>query len=476
MMTSQQSIPTGTTDVHENDAAFDGDALLEEGVAIEQLELYCRYVASTLISSTVVSLGLVYFFWGHVSSVPLLAWLVFQVSVSLLRFLTIRVFRRRGDAPANITSWRNRMVLGAFLAGAGWGMGNVLFYQAAEVDYRILVACTLPAVCAIAAGTLSALPHAFPAFMFPMMVPFLLVNIHQHTLLGYGLATLGMLFIVTLLPMSHRMLTTMTDSLRLSHQNRLLREMADAASHAKSDFLSSVSHELRTPMTSVFGFSKLIKKKMEQDILPCLDRNDSKAVRSAEQIQTNLDVIISEGERLTKLINDVLDLAKLDAGRMEWDFHPVDLSGIIEHAAAATAPLAQGKGLRLALDVEKDLPVIPGDRDRLVQVLVNLVSNAVKFTGQGAITIVARLCQTVIEVGVVDTGIGISEENVEKVFDKFHQIGDTLTDKPHGTGLGLAICKEIINRHGGSIWVESELGKGSAFRFTLPVSQQASGQ
>jgi len=475
MMTPQQPIPTGTADVLENDTVLDGDALLEEGVAIEQLELHCRYVAPTLISSSLVTLGLVYFFWGHVSSVQLLVWLVFQLSASLLRFLTIRTFRRRDGVIANIALWRNRMVVGSFLAGTGWGIGNVLLYQAAEADYRVLVACTLPAVCAIAAGTLSTLPYAFPAFMLPMMVPFLLVNLAQDTLLGYGLTILGALFIITLLPTSHRILTTMTGSLRLSHQNRLLREMADAASHAKSDFLSSVSHELRTPMTSVFGFSKLIKKKMEKDIIPILDRKERQAVRSAEQIRSNLDVIISEGERLTKLINDVLDLAKLDTGRMEWNFSPVDLPGIIEHVAAATAPLAEGKGLRLIVDMEEGLPPIQGDRDRLVQVLVNLVSNAVKFTVQGEIIIMACLGQAAIVVSVVDTGIGIAAESREEVFDKFHQIGDTLTDKPHGTGLGLAICKEIIVRHGGQIWVESEPGRGSRFRFTLPVVEESSG-
>lgn len=446
-----------------------GDAALEEAVAIEQIELYCRYVTPSLIPSGVVTSGLVFFFWGHVSDVLLVIWLAFQVGVSLVRSLVISSFWKRSDPSAHAPRWRNRMVAGAFLAGAGWGMGSMLLYRAAEADYRVLVACTLPAVCAIAAGTLSALPRAFPSFMFPMMVPFLLVNLAEHTWLGYGLAFLGTLFVIILLSTSHRILTATFHSLRLGHQNRILREMADAVSTAKSDFLSSVSHELRTPMTSVFGFSKLIKKKMEQDILPSLDRGNVKAARSAEQIRANLDVIISEGERLTTLINDVLDLAKLDAGRMEWHFATVKLPEVIEHVAAATSPLAHGKGLRLSLEVDEGLPDIPGDRDRLVQVLVNLVSNAVKFSGEGGIIIVARLNEEEIEVGVADSGIGIAEENLEKVFDKFHQIGDTLTDKPHGTGLGLAICREIVTRHGGRIWVESELGRGSTFRFTLPL-------
>lgn len=456
--------------MRERDAFSDGDVVLEERVARGQVELYCRYVAPTLVSSTVVTLGLVYVFHGHVPSGLLFGWLVFQLSVSLLRYRTIHAFRHRGEPRADISSWCNRMVVGAFLAGIGWGLGNLLLYQASEVEYRVLVACTLPAVCAIAAGTLSILSRAFPAFMFPMMVPFLLVNLAQATMLGYGLAILGALFIATLLPISHRIRSSMVGSLRLSHQNRILREMADAASHAKSDFLSSVSHELRTPMTSVFGFSKLIKKKMDTDIIPALDGASRQAVRAAEQVRSNLDVIIAEGERLTNLINDVLDLAKLDAGRMEWNFDTGELPGIIAHVAAATTPVAEAKGLGLTVDVAEGLPAIRLDRDRLVQVLLNLTSNAVKFTSQGGVTIAACLRDGAIEVSVADTGIGIAAEHLEQVFDKFHQIGDTLTDKPHGTGLGLAICREIIARHGGRIWVESELGAGSTFRFTLPLA------
>jgi signal transduction histidine kinase len=251
---------------------------------------------------------------------------------------------------------------------------------------------------------------------------------------------------------------------------RVAMERAEAANVAKDDFLSSVSHELRTPMTSVFGFVKLIKKKMEEGILPNLDAEDKRTTRNARQILTNLDVIESEGERLIKLINDVLDLSNLDAGRVDWHFATTDLSGIAKQVMELSREDVARKGLSFDMDMGGDLPPIYADHDRLEQVFSNLVSNAVKFTEQGGITISARLHDNEIMVSVADTGIGIAPDNQDKVFDKFQQIGDTLTSKPPGTGLGLFICKEIVNRHGGRIWVESNLGAGSVFRFTLPVT------
>ncbi|MDD5285677.1 MAG: HAMP domain-containing sensor histidine kinase [Desulfuromonadaceae bacterium] len=450
-------------------ALSQNDSVLKEKVEIDQIDLHCRDVLPSLLATTLVSLGLAYFFWGRIQPLGLSAWLIFQLFVCLFRFAIVRAFFKRTAGKTDIAAWQGRLRWGVFLAGAGWGAGNMVLYQNIDIEYKILVACTLPAVCGISSATTSILPRTFPMFLFPVMLPFLFVNMMPGTTLGYGLAFFGVLFSVILLINSQRNHVTMTKAIRLSHQNQLLKEMADAASHAKGEFLSSVSHELRTPMTSVYGFAKVIKKKIENDIVPLLDSNDNRLVRSVHQIQSNLDVIISEGERLTTLINNVLDLAKLEAGRVEWHFDDIDLSAIIEHVGATIKPLTEARQLYLKLDLEKDMPQISGDRDRLVQLLINLASNAVKFSERGGITIEAHRDHDKVIVSVADTGIGIAPENCDKVFEKFHQIGDTLTDKPQGTGLGLSICKEIVEHHGGRIQVESELGKGSVFSFTIPV-------
>ena len=178
---------------------------------------------------------------------------------------------------------------------------------------------------------------------------------------------------------------------------------------------------------------------------------------------------MSEGERLTKLIDDVLDLAKIEAGKLEWHMEPVNVEDIIERATAATSSLFEQKGLRLVKDVAPGLPSVTGDRDRLIQVVINLISNAVKFTDSGSITCRAEQRDGALVVSVIDTGMGIAPADQPKVFERFKQVGDTLTDKPKGTGLGLPICREIVEHHGGRIWVESEIGKGSTFAFSLPT-------
>ncbi len=248
------------------------------------------------------------------------------------------------------------------------------------------------------------------------------------------------------------------------------RVIAEDANEAKSAFLSTVSHELRTPLTSVIGFAKIIRKRLTDKIFPLVPEDNGKTAKVKDQIAQNLDVVISEGERLTTLINDVLDLAKIEAGKMEWHIEEVEMGSVINQALASTAAVFEVKNLKLKKKIAKDLPTIKGDRDKLIQVLINLLSNASKFTDKGEVTCTAELKGDDFVISITDTGMGISPEDQPKVFDKFKQVGDTLTDKPKGTGLGLPISKEIIEYHGGRIWVESEIGKGSTFSFSLPIS------
>ena len=262
---------------------------------------------------------------------------------------------------------------------------------------------------------------------------------------------------------------------RLFEEAQQARAVAEEADAAKSAFLSTVSHELRTPLTSVLGFAKIIKKRLDDRIFPLVPTDDKKVVQTMQQVEDNLKVVVSEGERLTKLIDDVLDLAKIEAGKLEWHMEPTSVAEIIDRATAATASLFEHKGLRLVTDVTADLPVVTGDGDRLIQVVINLISNAVKFTDTGSVTCRATRRGGEIVVSIIDTGLGIAPADQPKVFERFKQVGDTLTDKPKGTGLGLPICREIVEHHGGRVWVESELGKGSTFSFSLPVPDAVMG-
>jgi PAS domain S-box-containing protein len=240
----------------------------------------------------------------------------------------------------------------------------------------------------------------------------------------------------------------------------------------KTDFISTVSHELRTPLTSVLGFASIIQDKLEE-LTPQIDPEHRKAQRTLKQVQTNINIIVSEAERLTTLINDVLDVAKMEAGKVDWYMEPLYIGDVIERAIAATSSLFEMKGLELRKIIEPDLPLIMGDSDRLIQVTINLISNAVKFTERGYITCQAKIHHGELLLSVTDTGIGIATDDQSKVFERFKQVGNTLTDKPKGTGLGLPICKQIIEHHRGRIWVESELDLGSTFFFTLPLMDKS---
>ncbi|MEC4803940.1 MAG: GAF domain-containing protein [Jaaginema sp. PMC 1079.18] len=236
----------------------------------------------------------------------------------------------------------------------------------------------------------------------------------------------------------------------------------------KTDFLATVSHELRTPLTSVLGFASIIKEKLEEKVFPEVQSRDRLVEKAMRTIGSNIDIIIDEAERLTSLIEDVLDIAKMEAGRVDWDFEAEHPEAIIDRAIAATTSLFKDSHLTLSKEVAPDLPQIYADRDRLIQVLINLISNAVKFTQQGSVTCRAFCRNLDLYIEISDTGIGIAPEDRERVFERFQQVGDVLTDKPKGTGLGLPICKQIIEHHSGRIWVDSQLGQGSTFTFTVP--------
>jgi signal transduction histidine kinase/CheY-like chemotaxis protein len=245
----------------------------------------------------------------------------------------------------------------------------------------------------------------------------------------------------------------------LADQERLTAELAvtvkalEAASQAKSDFLASMSHELRTPLTAIIGFSELMRKEPGDDAVVSVPREW-------------VEHIHRSGNHLLGLINDVLDLTKVEAGRLELQHEPIDLSAAIAESIAGLRPLADRKSLVVTSDVERTFVV--ADRGRLRQILYNLLSNAIKFTPEGGhIEVVARSTPAGTTIAVVDSGIGIAPEDQQHVFDEFRQVGDT-AGREAGTGLGLALSRRLAEAHGGTIELSSEIGVGSRFTVTLP--------
>ncbi len=256
--------------------------------------------------------------------------------------------------------------------------------------------------------------------------------------------------------------TFATQSVLAIQNARLFREIADksqqleAASQHKSEFLANMSHELRTPLNAIIGFSEVLLERMFGEV------ND----KQTEYLQD----ILSSGQHLLSLINDILDLSKVEAGRMELALAPFHLPLALENAVTLVKERAGRHGIALKLDVDARLGELVGDERKIKQVLLNLLSNAVKFTPEGGrISLRAALADGSVEVSVSDTGIGIAPEDQDAIFEEFRQVGSDDARKREGTGLGLTLSKKFVEMHGGRIWVKSEVGKGSTFTFTLPL-------
>jgi len=249
--------------------------------------------------------------------------------------------------------------------------------------------------------------------------------------------------------------------------NRRLQEL-DAL---KTALMSTASHDMRSPMTSILGFTQMIGVRFARSFLP-LCEGDKTLLTEAKEIIRSLQVIDQEGKRLVRLVNDFLDLSRFESGCSKWQDRPIQMTEIIEASTQAIrGQLAGRPELVLHVTAEPNLPVIICDRDRLMQVMMNLLDNAVKFTPKGSISVQASSTHDkAIDVRISDTGPGIPEEEKEKVFSKFHQLRQDVSRNKRlkGTGLGLAICKQIIEHYKGKIWVESAVGQGSTFIFRIP--------
>jgi len=250
-----------------------------------------------------------------------------------------------------------------------------------------------------------------------------------------------------------RELEAATNELRGANQR--LQEL----DRLKDDFISTVTHELRTPLTSIRAFSEIL--------------NDNPRLEEGERTKF-LGIIVKESERLTRLINQVLDLAKIESGVAEWHSSEIDMREVLEDSVTAVSQLFKERKIEVTVELPQKVPGIVADRDRLMQVMLNLLSNAAKFSGRTPGRVAVSLAQHsgFLRVEVSDNGIGIRAADQEVIFEKFRQVGDVLTGKPQGSGLGLHISRRIVEHFGGRMWVTSRPGDGACFSFTLPIARE----
>ena len=262
-------------------------------------------------------------------------------------------------------------------------------------------------------------------------------------------------------PVVNLLQTFAAQSVLAIHNARLFREIEDKgreleiADKHKSEFLANMSHELRTPLNAILGYTELILDSIYGEV--------------PEKIEDVLIRLKKNGRYLLGLINDVLDLSKIEAGQLTLSLQDYSMPAVIQTVFTSVEALAAEKNLDLKLTVADNLPPGKGDEQRLAQVVLNLIGNAIKFTSQGKVEVEASVADQTFLVSVSDTGPGIAADDQERIFDEFHQVDGSSTRKKGGTGLGLSISKRIVEMHGGRIWVESKPGHGSTFRLTLPV-------
>jgi signal transduction histidine kinase len=282
---------------------------------------------------------------------------------------------------------------------------------------------------------------------------------------GIGAIWVGRKFAGAFTEKQIALLKTFADQAVIAIQNaRLFREIQEksaqleVANKHKSDFLANMSHELRTPLNAIIGFSEVLSEKMFGEL------NEKQADYMKD--------IHESGKHLLSLINDILDLSKIEAGRMDLEMSSFHLPTALSNAMTLVRERAQRHGIQLGLKVDKRLGEFNADERKFKQIVLNLLSNAVKFTQDGGrVDVSAKSFDGKIEIAVRDTGIGIAPEDHQAVFEEFKQVGRDYTRKAEGTGLGLALTKRFVELHGGEIRLESAPGKGSTFTFTLPVRQ-----
>ena len=257
-------------------------------------------------------------------------------------------------------------------------------------------------------------------------------------------------------------LAVLANQVAISLENaRLYEELSNSnaqlmqASRLKSQFLASMSHELRTPLNSIIGFSKVLLNRLDGEL--------------TERQETYIRSVHNSGAHLLQLINGILDFSRIEAGKLEMLSEEIDLHELVDECIESSMPLGRGKQLKIEKNVPLELPPLSADRTKVKQILLNLLSNAIKFTAQGRVLVSVVAEPDAARLSVADTGIGIREDDLARLFEPFQQLDNPVARSAGGTGLGLAISKKFVELHGGRIWAESRENQGSTFHFTLPL-------